>query len=406
MNNSNIIDKWIPLPEYPIGVEDCTVCNWRDNLIVSCGFNTGNRLCKAKNTKKMKGEKYIRGFKKDTFMFNIDKNTWERLPDFPGPERQALRSINYKDKIYMWGGFKYIPQNKLDPNVTKKWPRKEGLETFSDGYCLSYNDSDGKFEWNKIIDMPYKSSGFLLFSDKNIVYLVTGGTIFDLNEDHQILCQKNNGNTKLVCGDNGLYKLNIDKMNEGWTKITTFPGTPRLNASGGLYKNVIYIIGGMNAEEKWYYGSKYSRFYGVYDNWKYDILNNKWTRIVNNLYNVFNFGGFNQTLRYKNYIILMGGALNENTKYIIDNNIKLNLNIKKLKKPNDKSDKSIIIYDINRNKIYDTASILPISIHNVPSFVHNNEIYIVGGEYGPEQYYNDRYYAIHIDLFCKAKILL
>jgi len=407
LNPQQLNIMWDPHTDYLIGVEDPGISIYKNKIVVICGFNGGSNYNKYPNTQKFSPDKHQRGFKDLVAMYDTNLKDWVELPNFPGEPRQSIRTVSIPNIIYVWGGFCYKPHKNLIDIPEDQWPNKTGFKTFRDGYCLHFSKRK-RFEWKVVPDLPYSSCGFLLLSRGTKIFIITGATIFNSNEDAMPLVQKVIEG-QLVIPGNTLYMLDTKEMKKdwenGWRKICDFPGTPRLNAAGCIYKGYIYIVGGIHTNSDWTYGSEIDRFYYVKDNWKYNIRRNEWSRISNNPYHVCCFGGHNHLQIYDKYLVLISGHNGDITKIISPEdglvNIKqYNLIVNKLIQ--DKQ--SIILYDMIENKFIQTSNKFPIEAINIPYLIKDNIISCVGGEMCTEQKYNDRYYAKHIELFVKGKI--
>jgi len=398
---------WKPLTEYPYGIQEAAVTYVGNKIIAIGGFCSGildPKLPWLRELYLKKKNKYPRGFKNNVYMYDLDniERKWEELPNFPGIGRQGHRTVAINNTIYVWGGFSYVPQTITPETLDQtKWSKKRNMRTYHDGYKLELKQ-DGSFQWSKLPDLPDPISGFIMSTFQNYIYICTGSSILSEGNSQPIV------EINSISIGNILYRINTHDLDKGWEKISEFPGTLRMNASSTIYKDELYIIGGIYPEANWSYNhckKDIERFYSVLDNWKYNFKENKWYRQPENPYYNSNFCS-HQYNTFKNYLVLIGGAYF--SKSIV--------NGKKIKSENKYTFKNnnnryfldtIILFNLETNKFEEMSDNLKLfaKINGTNYAIKDDKIYMLGGE-ATSFKYNNIIYGSHLDLFMEGTITM
>jgi hypothetical protein len=392
--------KWERSLSIPTAIEESFFNNINKNLIFSCGYNGGYRFSYKgnNNDSKVVAGKYTRSLKKTSYCLNLDsKYIWNKIEEFPGVERQGGRSVVYKDKMYCYGGYTFIPSKTHNPTVVFK-EKKKCFQTLNDGYSISYNIELRRWIWSKLPDLPMAMSGIGMTMIDNYIYTCCGVHRDSLSTGCQLMIVKyNNTNNKSIDVGRKLFRLDVNNLDIGWEEYDIFPGTLRFNPAMTSIDDVIYIIGGIRPNHKWKISKKISdRYYNVTDNWKYNVVSKEWKKIENEIANnLSNWGLSNDKFVYENrYIILIGGY-----SYL---NLVTDGKLYKNKYHNNNLSNKMFIYDTVLNVCYKTNNMF--CRINVPDYVvTENKIYFIGGE--SEKYtFEYENYGRHSDVFAIGTI--
>lgn len=382
--------EWNKSPNLPIGVQEFGLGIISRHLVIFTGYSCIRRG---------KPKKQIRGFSSYCFAINLDDpiKTWKTLPNFPGQERQGSRTCVVNDKIYIWGGSTYKPMNyaKLKKIPQHKWPPKSCSKAFFDGYCLSDRNSDQSWEWSMMPPLPYPNTNFGICSDGIEKIYVCFGAAFDPKS-------KNMGYNSEW--NNNLYCLNLNQLEAGWKMLSKCPGSPRINCSMAVVNNQIYVIGGVYPNANWKYTTCRSRFRTVLDQWKYDLSDNTWSRLINNQIETGNWGGNDQIVYQNRYLILVGGAYFPE---MVENGKIVKQKIKPCLCHSSRIShcgcgavflNKIFAYDTCEDKFIKCKQDLPGYI-NLPQYkIVEDQIYLMGGEAYQIKYEGKSFCIPHLDL--------
>ena len=172
-----------------------------------------------------------------------------------------------------------------------------------------------------------------------------------------------------------------------WNELSPCPGESRMNAVSLIRNNNLYVLGGIYSNYTWKYGDKKDRYMSLVDNWKYDILNDIWTRLSDNPYYLTGFSSSNNII-HNNKIILYGSVFRLSTLSngkLIENNYSNATNIKIIRNSNYTYDRFktcniILTYDIETDRFDKLNSTYIINV-NLPQYqIYDNLIYSTGGE--------------------------
>jgi len=349
----------------PYASEDCLFNILDNKIILSCGASRTTKGIKCK----------FDGFTTMGFVYDIEKKEWDNLPNFPGGARQGIRGVVVDSKLYAWGGYSYSPTRPEILKTMKRWPTKKNYRSYKDGYMLYYDNDSKKYIWEKLPELPDPLANFGIATKDKIVYVCSGG-IADTKYG-QLSVEIN------TCGSN-LHSLNLnnfdDKEKFKWKKLKSLPGTPRYYFSCFIHTNYIYALGGLYPNNKWQYGDKTSRYISILDNWKYNINNDEWERLVDNPYPLTAWSSCGN-ITYDNKAILCGSAYRDesflNRKLIKSNTLKT---IVKKGSSLFQTCDIILMYDIINDTFTKCDFKLPFKINTLLYKVVDNIIYFITGE--------------------------
>lgn len=366
--------KFKKLKPLPVAVEDVFGGIVKDKVIFSCGF--GGNINKGSS----------REFYDQTYQVKLDdilKNeiNYQKLENFPGRSRQKGGSLVIDDKLYCWGGYNYQPCQNLTTKVLAS--KKTNPKAFMDGYV--YNTTTG--EWAKLVDLPCYLSSFSITHVGDYFYLFGGCDFYDssFNTWHD-----RNGENEGF--GSRLYRLRVDQslFEKGgkWERLSSCPGTPRMNHIGTEINGFLYIIGGCTGRP---HGGK---CYSTVDNWKYCLKTDKWIRIRDTPTSNTNW---QSSIVFENrYIFLVGGALTTNAGRFCNERLVIDVNknesgaygVQRHNKLNDYEgimSGEILVYDVNENKFSKVDAEnggvpLPVNLNNPLVMLSNDKLLVLGGE--------------------------
>ena len=356
-----------PFVDLPIGLQDSSGGIMQNKLINIGGFcGGGYPYCCAK-----------RGFYKTTNAIDLlNGNKWEELEDFPGEKRAGFRCAYAKGELYCWGGYSYEPAPEdMSLSTMQKTPKKNPY-SYVDGYKLNKN-----FHWEIIPPLPEHMgvfSGMCYHEKSDSIYLI-GGADYDKTQFHFA---------------HGSHAWRFSLKTYRWTPIKDFPGSPRFLTSLACL-DYIYVLGGNSGGQSVVgQGTTYKT---IIDNWKLDVQTMTWIQIKPTPYNLCNFGN---AVVYKQFIILIGGAGYSE--------IFNHTNLKDMTFPtgrgfNKFATTAVLVYNTEKDEFF-LSNELPIGINHPFVTIHNDTIYVVGGESNTGCAFG-KLYGQHPKLVLKGKIL-
>ena len=327
--------------------------------------------------------------------------------------------------MYIWGGFSYTPLTEQElqeyKNKCIQLPNKSNIYSYSDGLCITYNNNN--LNYNNIPMIPYPLVGFGIvnYEDYNKIFFING-CVYD-RESFNTFNLINN-----ICVGSSFFSMLYDNNNNiipnSTEFINNFPGSPRYSSNTHIINNFIYILNGINTtsdKKNNFKGYREYTYNNVIDNWKYDIINNKWIRIKDYPIPMCNQG----SVVYQNRYIILFGGIKYNTTYTFDKKI-INTNTiiydTKLPYNNISTIKNdfitpestanqynryfsniIIIYDTIEDKYTLSDTKLPININAPKVISYCDDIYIIGGEGNPTLI-DGIYYGNCLSLMLKINI--
>lgn len=406
MNNLKTIPyQIIPLPQC---LEGAAFNIYNDKIFIAFGFcggfaGWGDRVPPKLRENTNKWVSYKRGFYNDLFIYDLSKNKWTKQSiKLPIEPRQNANSIILNEHLIILGGYSYqaLTEKELEyfNKNNLKLPSKNKIFTKNDGLLINLNKN------------------FFLDPSKNIkkIYMQEPLTDYNIikdesNNDIYIL----NGATYETTAFKVLEKFNIIKYNvdNSFNLIKDinfsserFPGTLRFASNCFFKDGNIYILGGCTTSknENNFKGYIETELCNVLDNWKYNIIKKKWTRLRDIPIPIC----YNKGDLYKNkYYIFIGGVTYKKTKimnkesysvcYFSQEQIcKFPFNgISTLKDKNwrlykdeemfnSQHSNMIIIYDIQNDKFMISDFVLPINMSAGPVSIYKDYLYIGGAEAG------------------------
>lgn len=376
------IEHWIDIdwqlgPDLPRGFQDSDGGFLGSKLITMGGFCSGG----LEEDNRRKPGKYPRGFMKTGWALDIAQPnaSWTALPDFPGDARQGLFAAKVGDALYFWGGFSY-----------------SAPFCYQDGYSLKQSP-DGQWNWSRLPDLPWKTSSAGICTIGTKIYLCGGadydgvtGFFTEHDRDKKI---PRLGARLLVC--------DTEHLEDGWKELTSCPGTPRFVMAFQAVGGKLYLIGGATGDVV-----KEGQRYGyctVVDNWSYDPATDQWSRLRDLPVSSGNFPKSSNLVFQDRYLILPGG---HQYTYVVnpDGTIRSSYGQAGRKRPESGLHNDVFVYDTQTN-LFGRGDSLPID-NNLPmSVVHDDSLYMIGGETGGGEI-QGKYYGHHPDLLLIGKLKL
>lgn len=231
---------------------------------------------------------------------------WVKIVDFPGEPRQKGVCINLDNMLLCWGGFSYRPSRKINAKVLASKKRHD--RSFSDGYVLFRKDQ--KWIWKKLPDLPWLMCSSSMTQIDDFIYMFGG---CDFHDSSFNTFQDRFGKNDRFGAR--LYRISVSMLksfiinNDQAPKWERLPdcqnevdgfGTPRMNHVAIGVKGKLYVLGGASGRP---FGGS---FFSTVDNWCYDPLTEKWTRLKDHPSSNTNC---QSAVVYKNrYVLLVGGA--------------------------------------------------------------------------------------------------
>ena len=406
------------------GLQDVGMNLINNNIFITNGFQCGldqRGITFNIYNKINKDSIYKRHFSNNGFRYDISNNKWGDLFNLNISPRQCTNTITINNEIYIWGGYSYTPLTRKEIETLKNIPQKKNIMTYFDSLKITYENN--KIQQYKTINLPYPLCASSVEKYKNKIFFL-GGSIYI---NHGFYTNEIINNTFI--GKKFFYmKYDYDKkeIDKEIIFLDNFPGTARMQSILINYKKYLYVIGGFNINEELDNSKGWLEFKkcNVIDNWKYDIENNKWTKLKELPFLLTGFGG----VKYKEkYIVLIGGVKYDYTYHYSKglektDDIKLNFydfklkyngisNIKNNRKFSEKKyccynwycSNLIIIYDMEKDEYILPSKKLDINII-LPKLVnYKDNIYLVSGETNTTLL-NDVYYGDHTSLTLKIEI--
>lgn len=395
-------------------VQDNSVFLYKNYIFSLCGFCCGLNvsMCPSQlRSEVSKNTSYKRGFIKEIYRYDIISKKWIYLKNLDIQPRQGQRTFFIKNKIYIIGGYSYTPLTTYELNKYKILPSKQGIFTYNNG-CI-YDFSTNNLINEKEIKLPFNICNFGCIYVNNRLYLING-CIYD----------KKSFNNNYIVNKEKIGKLfikfKIDNNNfiNDSSDLSPFPGSGRFNQIYFLKDKYIYILNGCSTSNILNKSKGYNEYTycNIIDNWKYDIINNRWTRLKDYPIPMGNQG---YVIYDNKYLILIGGcSYNKTITYpyaVIDtkNIIKSNdmfpyNNISSIKNNFIKSNKDtcsgqynkyfsnmVMIYDIENDSYKISNYKLPFNISGANLILKDDIIYILAGELNPTLI-NNTYYGNHL----------
>lgn len=357
---------WTRGPNLPQGFQDSDGGFIGNTLITAGGFCSGGL---DKDNLEKPG-KYPRGFLKKVWGLDIsaDKGQWQTLPDFPGDARQGLFAAVVNDQLYLWGGFSYAAPF-----------------SYADGWKLSRSASG--WSWEALPPLPWKltTAGAAVIGTKIYVF---GGADYDGVLGFHTDADRDKKLPRLGAR---LLVIDTQDLKAGWTELPECPGTPRFVHAVQAAHGKIYVIGGATGLPT----------YTVVDNWLFDPSTEKWTRLRDLPVASGNFPKSTNLLFKDRYLILPGGY---QYGQVINPDGTTRPPYGKLSNLNKGTGlfNDVFVYD-TQTGTFGTADKLPID-NNLPmTVVHDDHIYLLGGETGGGVVEGE-FYGHHPDLLLIGRI--
>lgn len=257
----------------------------------SSGSNGGCHLFKIKNKIEPK-------FNNNLLRYDLEKNIWKDLGEISEISKRSDGTyFVYNKKMYILGGFafEYTDKKFLDEYLLKygKLPEKKGQWYSNDMWEIYVDENDNIFTKRIELDI-FTNYGMKCCVIDNIVYII-GGMFgkYQLNTmSTEILSsylKMDEYKEKIkILGDTYisgqiLFFIDMKKLNKGLQVASIFPGVPCVSYQIINYNNFIYIFSQNTFKNNSYSNMRPGERNSILcnDNWKYNILNKEWHRIVN-----------------------------------------------------------------------------------------------------------------------------
>lgn len=364
---------WTEGPEYPMGIQDSACGIVHGKLISAGGFSRHAKDVVQKYPDAFGGKPD--GFTAISFQFDPAKPSdgWTRIPDIPGPPRQAALSAVVNNELYAIGGFNYTAPY-----------------SYRSTYRL--NRDGGKWVWTDTrCEVPWPVCQGSAVTIGSRIYLIAAADFFTPPGASVSNFYTEAGRDRSPVSK-ALLVLDTKNLKAGWKRLADFPGVPRAYASAEAAGGKLYVLGGLYAPlrkgeaalsqdlNEWYYNAE--------GGWVYDPAKDKWTKLKNipDNANV-------RTVSFKNrYLVLMGGfkyaktwqedgsqtdAYTEEEKAVT----KMQLAKKSEMAAASLIQRAVTVYDTVTDRFHSTAPLLDPSAWPMAT-IDGNTIYCFGGEGG------------------------
>ena len=282
-----------------------------------------------------------RGFIEETWYLDLKHPArgWQVMQGdsaFPGRLRQGMSCVGYQNGLFCWGGWSYtaIGYNATPTQLARP---KDNPVGHLDGFRLTYQRSHlnstarlPKWIWSKLphLPLPIPASSGICVDEKNGFIYFVGGANYDGDQFHtediwtstqyggaeedsnQDILDKNGKpiERKETCA-NCLLRYSI--MDQTFLiiekNIPMF--TPRFNAavSFNAVDQHIYVFGGITGGRSTTSGNV--GYHPIVDNWKYNTVNNQWSRLKDvPVSQAMNIGMRSNIIIHNRYILLVGAG--------------------------------------------------------------------------------------------------
>ncbi len=277
---------WREGAPYPHVLNGGMVGRVDDWVVYACGF--GRRAT---------GVEKVDGYTRHTMAYEIAKNRWIRLPDFPGTERAyGTASGLYADGwTYVLGGQSYSA-----PLVFK-----DGWRIGRSGDRLVRRDGDGSRQkrawvWEKLPDLPFTTAEFGACIVGRKLY-IQGGAFYgrvDGAREKAYWCS--------VTDEVGrkFAVLDLADVRRSWKMLPPLPGVGRNHHVMAAADGKLVVFGGIATVPR-EGGAAWQRdHYCVVDNWAFDPAAQTWKRLADLPRPL----GGHASLTYKDrWVLLFGG---------------------------------------------------------------------------------------------------
>lgn len=359
--------EWQLGADLPQGFQDSDGGVIHDQLITVGGFCSGG----LDEDNRRKPGRYPRGFLKKAWSLTLsDQDSgWREIPEFPGAARQAISAAIVDDEMYVWGGFSYTSPY-----------------CYADGWRLSREGN--QWVWTALPNFPWPVNSAALCTVGTKIYAFGGS---DYNAEAFFTdTDRDGGRPRLGAR---LLMLETDDLQAGWQELPSCPGTPRWVHNMAVVDGRLYVIGGATGNTV-RDGTSYG-YCTVVDNWRYSPETQKWTRLSDTPVASGNFPRSTNNVFRNRYLVLPGGY---QYSYVLNPDGSIRESFGEVHSANPKSGlrNDVFVYDTHTDT-FGTADRLPID-NNLPmTVIHDNRIYLLGGETGGGEI-DGQYYGHHPDL--------
>lgn len=287
--------EYLPFLNCGVQCNNLLICN--NKIYDIGGFCTGDKV-------NPRNPRMLRGFKTNINQFDPLTNQWSVVGEIMLSPRMGSISFVHQNEIYIWGGFSYTPLSHKDLKKYKTLPPKDHVMNNADGIKISFINN--QIFQTKLPDLPFNHCLGKATVVNDTAYFLGGAYYTAKGYDTQF-------ETDGVSIGKAFYSIDLNHLDQGFNIINNYPGSPIFCHSLIEYNHFLYVIGGkcttrtdvINKN-----GIEY-RPLAIIDNWKYDTINNQWSRLnsrppliianytaVRVKHLVFTFGGARYTKTY------------------------------------------------------------------------------------------------------------
>lgn len=350
--------SWTEGPEYPMGIQD-SACGVVNGLFISAGGFSRHPMDILQQHPDAFGGA-ASGF--TNLVFGIDvarpSNGWTRLPDLPGPARQAAAAVAVGNALYVVGGFNY-----------------SAPYTYRSTYRLQHGP-DG-WVWTDLqCEVPWPVCEANAIAIGPLIYLIGGADYFrpsGTKGAENFYTEAGRDNSPV---GRALLVLDTRDPAAGWKRLADFPGVPRAFSSAAAAGGKLYVLAGLYSPLPTPSRPE-AEFYNAVDSWVYDPAKDSWSRLPDmpddaNVRAV----SFNDR-----YLLLLGGY-KYGTTWLPDGRTReVYTEAEKASTMAAKIKRSVMVYDTLTRTLAEAAPLLDQSSWPMAT-VHGFTVFCLGGEGG------------------------
>lgn len=349
---------WTEGPEYPMGIQDSACGVVKGKFISAGGFSRHPKDIVKRFPGAFGGK--ASGFTNLAFSLDLTQTEkgWTRIPDLPGPARQAAATAVVGDALYAIGGFSY----------TTPFTYRSTYRLQQDGGGWAWTDTRCDTPW------PVCEASAVVIGEK--IYLVGAADFFDppgSSGEQNFYTEAGRDNSPV---GRALLVLDPKNLAAGWKRLTDFPGTPRSFCSAAAAGGKIYVLSGLYSPAKTPANPK-GGFYNTVDSWVYDPAVNAWARLPD----VPDDANVRAVTVKDRYLLLIGGYKYGETWRLDGTRVDVFSPEEKKATMAAMIQKTVLVYDTVAIKLGAAAPLLDQSSWPLVA-VDGNTVYCLGGEGG------------------------
>lgn len=349
---------WLEGPEYPMGIQDSACGVVQGKFISAGGFSRHTKDIVKKYPDAFGGK--ASGFTNLAFSLDLSRpeTGWTRIPDLPGPARQAAAAAVVGDALYAIGGFNYTK-----PHTYRATYR---LQKGPDGWA--WTDLKCDVPW------PVCEANAIVIGD--LIYLFGGADYFKppgASAEENFFTEAGRGSSPV---GKALLVLDTKNPQAGWKRLADFPGMPRSFCSATAAGGKIYVLSGLYSPLPTA-ARPAGGFYNTVDSWLYDPKADAWSRLAD----VPDDANVRAVTFKDRYLLLLGGYKYGET-WHMDGSRKDVYNAEEKKSPMAPMiKKSVLVYDTVNRTLGHAAPLLDQTSWPLAA-VDGFTVYCLGGEGG------------------------